>query len=77
MTRVTGMTRMTGMTTVTGMTGMTRIETGMTRATGMTRLTRVTEKNSELEFHILGKETIDIVHEYTYLGTQSSSTGGE
>ena len=70
MTRVTGMTRMTGMTTVTGM-------TGMTSATGMTRLTRVTEKNSELEFHILGKETIDIVHEYTYLGTQISSTEGE
>ena len=26
------------------------------------------------EFHI-GKETIDIVHEYTYLGTRISSTG--
>ena len=31
-------------------------------------------KNSNLEFHI-GKETIDIVHEYTYLGTRISSTG--
>ena len=32
------------------------------------------KKNSNLEFHI-GKETIDIVHEYTYLGTRISSTG--
>ena len=32
------------------------------------------KKNSSLEFHI-GKETIDIVHEYTYLGTRISSTG--
>ena len=32
------------------------------------------KKNSHLEFHI-GKETIDIVHEYTYLGTRISSTG--
>ena len=31
------------------------------------------KKNSNLEFHI-GKETIDIVHEYTYLGTRISST---
>ena len=32
------------------------------------------KKNSNLEFHI-GKETSDIVHEYTYLGTRISSTG--
>ena len=32
------------------------------------------KKNSNLEFHI-GKETIDIVHEYTYLGTRISSAG--
>ena len=32
------------------------------------------KKNSNLEFHI-GKETIDIVHEYTYLGAHISSTG--
>ena len=32
------------------------------------------KKNSELEFHI-GKQTIDIVHEYTYQGTRISSTG--
>ena len=32
------------------------------------------KKNSNLEFHI-GKETIDILHEYTYLGTRISSTG--
>ena len=32
------------------------------------------KKNSNLEFHI-GKETIDIVHEYTYLGTRISSIG--
>ena len=32
------------------------------------------KKNSTLEFHI-DKETIDIVHEYTYLGTHISSTG--
>ena len=29
---------------------------------------------SNLEFH-MGKETINIVHEYTYLGTHISSTG--
>ena len=32
------------------------------------------KKNSDLEFHI-GKQTIDIVHEYTYQGTRISSTG--
>ena len=32
------------------------------------------KKNSDLEFHI-GKRNIDIVHEYTYLGTRISSTG--
>ena len=32
------------------------------------------KKNSNLEFHV-GKEAIDIVHEYTYLGTSISSTG--
>ena len=32
------------------------------------------KKNSNLEFHI-GIETIDIVHEYTYLETRISSTG--
>ena len=32
------------------------------------------KKNSNLEFHI-GKETIDIVHECTYLGTRISLTG--
>ena len=32
------------------------------------------KKNSNLELH-KGKETIDIVHEYTYLGTRISSTG--
>ena len=31
------------------------------------------KENSNLEFHI-GKETIEIVHEYTYLGTRISST---
>ena len=31
------------------------------------------KKNSNLEFHI-GKETIDIAHEYTYLGTHISSS---
>lgn len=51
--------------------------TGVTHVAKVTRLTRVTGKNSELEFHILGKETIDIVHEYTYLGTKISSTGWE
>ena len=52
----------------------------MIRVTGVThvaKVTRLTRKNSELEFHILGKETIDIVHEYTYLGTKISSTGWE
>ena len=29
------------------------------------------KKNSNLEFHI-GKETIDILYEYTYLGTRIS-----
>ena len=29
------------------------------------------KKNSNLEFHI-GKETVDIVHEYKYLGTRVS-----
>ena len=67
MTHVTKETRLTRMTRMTGMTCTTRT-TGVTRVTG---------KNSELEFHILGKETIDIVHEYTYLGTQISSTGRE
>ena len=28
------------------------------------------KKNSDLEFHI-GKQNIDIVHEYTYFGTRS------
>lgn len=51
--------------------------TGVTHVAKVTRLTRVLRKNSELEFHILGKETIDIVHEYTYLGTKISSTGWE
>lgn len=51
--------------------------TGVTHVAKVTRLTRVTRKNSELEFHILGKETIDIVHKYTYLGTKISSTGWE
>jgi len=32
------------------------------------------KKNSDLEFHI-GKQNIEIVHEYTYLGTRISSTG--
>ena len=32
------------------------------------------KKNFDLEFHI-GKQNIDIVHEYTYLGTRISSTG--
>ena len=32
------------------------------------------KKNSDLEFHI-GKQSIDIVHEYTYLRTRISSTG--
>ena len=32
------------------------------------------QQNCNLEFHI-GEETIDIVHEYTYLGTRISSTG--
>ena len=32
------------------------------------------KKNSDLEFHIR-KQNIDIVHEYTYLGTRISSTG--
>ena len=31
------------------------------------------KKNSDLEFHI-GKQNINIVHEYTYLGTRISST---
>ena len=61
------------MTHVTKETRLTR----MTCTTRMTGVTRVTGKNSELEFHILGKETIDIVHEYAYLGTQISSTGRE
>ena len=73
MTRVTGVTHVAKVTRLTRMTCMT-MTTGMTR---MTRLTRVTRKNSELEFHILGTETIDIVHEYTYLATQISSTGWE
>ena len=30
------------------------------------------KKNSDLEFHI-GKQNIDIVHEYTYLGTRIST----
>jgi len=34
----------------------------------------VQRKNSDLEFHI-GKQNIDIVHEYTYSGTRISSTG--
>lgn len=51
------------MTHVAKVTRLTRM-TCMTTTTGMTRLTRVTGKNSELEFHILGTETIDIVHEY-------------
>ena len=67
---------MTGVTHVAKVTRLTRM-TCMTTTTGMTRLTRVTGKNSELEFHILGTEIIDIVHEYTYLGTQISSTGWE
>ena len=62
------------MTHVARVTRLTRM-TCMTMTTGMTRLTRVTGKNSELEFHILGTETTDIVHEYTYLRTQISSTG--
>ena len=32
------------------------------------------KKNSNLEF-LIGRETIDIVHEYTYLGTRISSAG--
>ena len=32
------------------------------------------KKISDLEFHI-GKQNIDIVHKYTYLGTRISSTG--
>jgi len=32
------------------------------------------KKNSDLGFHI-GKQNIDIVHEYAYLGTRISSTG--
>ena len=32
------------------------------------------KKNSSLEVHI-GKKTIDIAHEYTYLGTRIPSTG--
>ena len=64
------------MTHVTKETRLTRM-TRMTCTTRTTGVTRVTGKNSELEFHILGKETIDIVHEYTYLGTQISSTGRE
>lgn len=58
-----------------GMTWVIRV-TGVTHVAKVTRLTRVTGKNSEVEFHILGKETIDIVYEYTYLGTKISSTGG-
>ena len=57
---MTGVTHVAKVTRLTGMTCMT-MTTGMTR---MTRLTMVTRKNSELEFHILGTETIDIVHEY-------------
>ena len=32
------------------------------------------KKNLDLKFYI-GKQTIDIVHENTYLGTRTSSTG--
>ena len=44
------------------------------KKTKITSFKKSVTKNLDLEFYI-GKQTIDIVHENTYLGTRTSSTG--